>query len=482
MHAMKSLNYRKRNPRFPNKDSKMRYNEVDIRLFIILFSREVFNLNKPVLSAHFESRTPSDVRLAQMKYAERKVKPEAVLNVGIGNVSLPTNPAMMNRMFNLNAPDSPFNTGVIRYTATGGFDETKDAFINILNAQGFDTSKLQVTVTDGGSTAMELLIVGVCGPAGTGESPLMMIDPAYTNYLSFAERLGRKTVTVKRKMGTDGKFDLPELSVIEDVIRESKPSALLVIPYDNPTGQLYDMDTMKALAQLCVKYNLWMVSDEAYRELFYAEGKELVSIWGLTDKEVPGIEGRRISIETASKVWNACGLRIGAIVTDSPEFSNRCQAEYTANLCANAIGQYIFGALAHESKESINNWCKDLRNYYGGTIKNVSARFKELQPGLIISSPDASIYSVIDVRDVVKPGFDSIDFTLFCAGEGVVDLDGVQTTLLCAPMKGFYDIPKGEDNPGATQFRISYVESPEKMMTVPDLFVDLLSQYEAKRS
>lgn len=438
-------------------------------------------MSKPVLSAHFESRTPSDVRLAQMKYAERKVKPEAVINVGIGNVSLPTNPAMMNRMFNLDAPESPFNKGVIRYTATGGFDETKEAFKNILKCQGYDTSKLHVTVTDGGSTGMELLVIGVCGPAGTAEKPLMMIDPAYTNYISFAERLGRKTVTIKRHLNEDGKFSLPELDKIEEAIKANNPGALLVIPYDNPTGQLYDKKTLIGLAELCVKYNLWMVSDEAYRELFYVEGAELVSIWGITDKEVPGIEGRRISIETASKVWNACGLRIGAVITDSPEFDNRCQAEYTANLCANAIGQYIFGALAHEKEEQIVEWCKGLRDYYGDTIKKVSAKLKELEPKLVVSSPDASIYTVIDVRNVVKPGFDSIKFTLYCAGEGAVDMDGVQTTLLCAPMKGFYDIPKGENNPGDTQFRISYVETPENMMKVPNLFVKLLHQYEANR-
>ena len=163
-------------------------------------------MSKPKLSKHFESRTPSDVRLSQMKYAERKVKPEAVINVGIGNVSLPANPAMQKRMFNLDAPESPFNKGVVRYTATGGFDETQEAFKNILKCEGFDTSKLYVTVTDGGSTAMELLVIGVCGPAGTSDSPLMMIDPAYTNYISFAERLGRKTVTVKRHLNEDGKF------------------------------------------------------------------------------------------------------------------------------------------------------------------------------------------------------------------------------------------------------------------------------------
>ena len=62
---------------------------------------------------------------------------------------------------------------------------------------------------------------------------------------------------------------------------------------------------------------MWIISDEAYRELAYEKGKETSSIWALTDKDVPGIEGRRISLETASKVWNACGLRIGAIITDN---------------------------------------------------------------------------------------------------------------------------------------------------------------------
>lgn len=438
-------------------------------------------MTKPTLSAHFESRKPSDVRLAQMKYDERKVKPQAVINVGIGNVSLPTNPAMQNRMFNLDAPDSPFTKGVVRYTGTAGTPETQAAFKKILEAEGFDVSKLFVQVTDGGSSGMELLILGVCGPAGAGEKPLMMIDPAYTNYISFAERTGRSTVTIKRHLGEDGKFNLPALSDIEDMIVKHNPGALLVIPYDNPTGQLYDYNMMKGLASLCVKHNMWIISDEAYRELYYIEGQNLVSIWGVTDAEVPGIEGRRISIETASKVWNACGLRIGAVITDSPEFNNRSIAEYTANLCANAIGQYIFGALAHESKEDLLSWCKQQRDYYKDVIVNVYNGLRTLEPKLIVSSPDASIYSVIDVRNVVKPGFDSIDFVLFCAGEGSVDIDGVETTLLVAPMKGFYDEKDPAKNPGITQFRISFVESPENMAKVPELFVKLLRKFEENR-
>jgi aspartate aminotransferase len=438
-------------------------------------------MNKPVLSAHFESRKPSDVRLAQMKYDEREVKPQAVINVGIGNVSLPTNPAMQKRMFELSSPESPFNKGVIRYSGTAGLPETQEAFKNILKSEGFETKDLHVQITDGGSAGMELLLIGVCGPAGSDEKPLMMIDPAYTNYISFAERVGRKTVTVKRHLADDGNFTLPKIDEIEEVIKKNNPGALLVIPYDNPTGQLYDYNTMIELAKLCVKYNMWMISDEAYRELYYEEGTKLVSIWGLDNNMVPGIEGRRISIETASKVWNACGLRIGAVITDSAEFNNRSIAEYTANLCANVIGQYIFGALAHESKESILGWCSELRSYYKEQILNVYNGLKTLEPKLIVSSPDASIYSVIDVRNVVKPGFDAIDFVLYCAQKGSVVVDGVETTLLVAPMKGFYDIKAGETNPGSTQFRISFVETPENMAKIPYLFVTLLRQFEESR-
>lgn len=438
-------------------------------------------MSKPILSKHFQSRTPSDVRLAQMKYDEREVKPQAVINVGIGNVSLPTNPAMQERMFNLGAKESPFANGVLRYTGTAGTPECQAAFKNILECQGFDTSKLHVMVTDGGSTGMEVLLIGVCGAAGTDEKPFMMIDPAYTNYISFAERIGRKTVTVKRHLGEDGKFSLPELDKIEETIKANNPGALLVIPYDNPCGQLYDYDTMKALAAICVKYNMWMVSDEAYRELYYGEDAELVSIWGLSDKDVPGIEGRRISLDTASKVWNACGLRIGALITDNEEFYTRGVAEYTANLCANAIGQYIYGALAHQTKDQIGAWCKKIREYYKELIFNVYNGLKKAEPKLIVSTPDASIYSVIDVRNVVKPGFDAIEFVLYCAQKGSVVIDGVETTLLVAPLKGFYDIPAGEENPGNTQFRISFVETPENMAKVPELFVSLLRQFEASR-
>jgi aspartate aminotransferase len=339
-------------------------------------------------------------------------------------------------MYNLKADDSPFKEGVVKYSATVGFPETCQAFLNIIASSGFKTDGLKVQITDGGSHAMELIILGVCGPAGSSENPLFLIDAAYTNYHALAQRTGRKTVSVTRILQENGKFTLPDINEIEAKIEKTRPNALVVIPYDNPTGHFYDRDSMILLAKVCVKYNLWMISDEAYRELFYVEG-QTTSIWGITDTEVPGIQGRRISIETASKVWNACGLRVGAIVTDNPEFWEKSVAENTANLCPNVIGQYVFGALAHEKHDDLKKWYKVQQAYYKKMLTEFTLDIKTKLPGIIISSPDASIYSVIDVRKIAKPGFDANDFVMYCSQKGKIEMGKKMVTLLVAPMDGF---------------------------------------------
>jgi len=434
----------------------------------------MLDMANPLISEHFLSRQPSAIRTAQINFAKRKDQVDAI-NTAIGNVTLPMHPVMIERMYNLDAKESPFADGSVQYTATIGMEETCSAVLNVISASGVNTKGLFAQITDGGSSAMELLVLGVCGPAGTKERPLLMIDAAYTNYLSMADRVGRKTVSVIRNLGLDGKFTLPDMDQIEKKIQEEKPGALMVIPYDNPTGHFYSQKTLIELAKLCVKYNLWLASDEAYRELYYVDNEISSTIWKLTEADVPGITGRRISIESASKTGNACGLRIGALVTDNELFHEKSVAEYTANLCANAIGQYIYGALAHLDSKELNRWFVQQRNYYKALMTQVSQDLKAAVPGLIVSSPDASIYSVIDVRKIAKPGFNALDFVLYCATKGSVNIGGKNYTLLVSPMNGFYQ--NSIDGPGVTQMRIAYVESPERMKLVPELFARLFSSY-----
>ena len=435
-------------------------------------------MNKPQISDYFKGRSPSAIRMAQIEFSKRKDSVKAI-NTAIGNVTLPTHPAMQKRMFNLDSADSPFKSGVVKYTSTVGEKETNEAFLNVIASSGFETDKLHSQVTDGGSQAMELIVLGLCGDAGSEEKPLLLIDPAYTNYIAMAGRCGRKVVSVKRTLQENGKFTLPDMQDIEEVIKENRPGALVVIPYDNPTGHFYKESDMASLAGLCVKYNMWMVSDEAYRELYY-EGDKAVSIWGISDDLVPGIEGRRISIETTSKVWNCCGLRIGAIITDNEDFHVKAVAENTANLCSNAIGQYIFGSIAHESKEDLRKWYEKIRAYYKPMLTDFCSELKSRLPGVVVSSPDSSIYSVIDVRNIAKPGFNAPDFVMYCAREGCVELDGEYYTLLVSPMSGFYSAGPGEENPGKTQMRVSYVPVKDDMKKVPELFEKLFTEYNSR--
>lgn len=431
------------------------------------------------LSKHFQSRKPSAIRTAQIEFMKRTDNTKAI-NTAIGNVSLPMYPSMQQRMFDLQNQNSPFHKWVVKYTTTIWEKETNNAFLNIIASSGFNTDWLYSQITDGGSQAMELVTIWTCGDAWKNESPLLLIDAAYTNYVSLADRVGRKTVSVRRTLQDNGQFTLPDISEIEKVIETKKPGGIVVIPYDNPTGQYYDLEKMKIIAELCVKYDMRMISDEAYRELYYTDDK-VSSIRWITNKQVPGIEWKRISIETSSKVRNACGLRIWALITDNFEFHTQSVAENTAWLCSNAIGQYIFGSLAHESHSNLQAWYKRQRDYYFNMMNDLTQKFKIKLPWIIVSSPDASIYSVVDVKNIAKPWFNAMEFVLYCAQKWSVDINWEQYTLLVSPMTGFYKTKNWETNPGLTQMRIAYVDTPDKMTLVPELFSKLFQEFENLR-
>ena len=124
----------------------------------------------PEISPHYQNRRPSVIRTAQIEFFKRQDVVEAI-NVAIGNVSLPMHPAMIRRLATLQAEGSPFQDGAVRYTPTAGMPETREAFRHIIYSSGFGADRLHVQITDGGSQAMELVILGVCGDVGMGEKP-----------------------------------------------------------------------------------------------------------------------------------------------------------------------------------------------------------------------------------------------------------------------------------------------------------------------
>ena len=423
----------------------------------------------PELSSHYQERLPSAIRQAQIIFSQRDDKDSVqVVNLAIGNVSLPMHPAMKKRMNDLG--ENGFSDGVVKYTPSVGTDEARNAFLNIIGSEGVDTSNLHCMITDGGSQAMELMMLGVCGPSA--QKPLMLLDPAYTNYIEFGKRLSIPVITGNREIADDGSFNPLDLDKIDSLIQKQNPGAIVVIPSDNPTGQFLNQNQLIDLVKICVKHNIWIVSDEAYRQLYFGEDGSS-SIWKITEDEVLGITGSRISIESSSKVWNACGLRIGGLVTDNLEFHQKAVSEYTANLCANAIGQHIFGAIAHESNEDLNDWYETQRDYYRSLILPLRENLMEEMPGLIVTNPEAAIYFVIDFRNICDESFDAGDFVKYCSAKGKVAVDGQDYTLLLAPMAGFYS----DEKKGRTQLRVAMVEPKWLIEKTPKLLAALFEAY-----
>jgi aspartate aminotransferase len=172
-------------------------------------------------------------------------------------------------------------------------------------------------------------------------------------------------------------------------------------------------------------------------------------------------------------MWNACGLRIGALVTDNQILHNKVASEYTANLCANVIGQYIFGSISTLSKNEIRNWYQDQRTYYYSLIKDLREELLINIPGIIVSNPESALYLVIDFKNIVDDEFNIINFIEYCARKGKCMVDKNNYTILLAPMTGFYF----NANCGKTQARIAIVESKSLIEKVPHILSKLIKDY-----
>ena len=163
----------------------------------------------PSISEHYKKREPSSIRKAQMLFDSRHdVYEVEVINLAIGNISLPVHPAMLSRLRDLSEPNSPFADGIVQYSSSEGTEECKTAIINSINAELSQdiSNNVDCVITDGGSQAMELMLLGVSGPIGG--NPILVIDPLYTNYVEFAKRLATPLVSIERDLNSNGSFEI----------------------------------------------------------------------------------------------------------------------------------------------------------------------------------------------------------------------------------------------------------------------------------
>lgn len=315
---------------------------------------------------------------------------------------------------------------VIEYSPSEGYESYREHLSAYYRRGGVDVNTEDIIITTGGS---EALVFGMMSCMDPGDE-VIIPEPFYANYNSFAQMAGLKIMPVTAVI-EDG-FSLPKIADFEAVIT-SKTKAILICNPGNPTGKVYAPEELDALAQLSLKHDLFLFSDEVYREFCY--GDEVAG----SVMNFGGLEQNAIMIDSVSKRFSMCGARVGALVTKNSEVRAAVMKFAMARLSPPTLGQIASEAalLAPES------YFEDVRNRYVARRDLLVKGLNEI-PGVLCPKPGGAFYAICRLP------IDSSDrFCQWMLEE--FDLDG--DTVMMAPASGFYSSPgAGED-----EVRIAYV-------------------------
>lgn len=204
-------------------------------------------------------------------------------------------------------PDSFFNgvanyqEKIVKYTNSQGLPELVDAFYESYAKSGINLQKDDIVITNGGSEALQFAITVICNES----DEVLVPEPYYSNYDSFLRIADAKLVPIETKL-EDG-YRLPKKGEITKLIN-SKTRAILFSNPCNPTGVVLNDEEIEMLKQIALEYDLYLISDEVYKQFIYDKSCKFTSIMN-----VEGIEDRAILVDSISKHYSACGARIGVV-------------------------------------------------------------------------------------------------------------------------------------------------------------------------
>ena len=303
-----------------------------------------------------------------------------------------------------------------------------------------------IIVTAGGSEAVLFAFMACLDPG----DEIIVPEPAYANYMAFAISCGAKIVTVPSSIETG--FALPSVEEFEKLITPRTKGILICNP-NNPTGYLYTMKEMIQLRDLVKKYDLYLFSDEVYREFCYT-GAPYISAFHL-----PGIEEQVVLIDSVSKRYSECGIRIGAIITKHKELKKSIMKFCMARLSPPLLGQIVAEASIDAAPEYM------LMNYneYVERRKFLIDGLNRI-PGCYSPIPMGAFYTVVSL-----PVDDADKFCEWCLKE--FDYEG--QTVFMAPASGFYTTPGA----GKNEVRMAYVLKKEDLAAALKVLAEALKAY-----
>ena len=339
-----------------------------------------------------------------------------------------------------------FSDTVVEYSHSAGFESYRKGLSLYYKNLGIDVDYTDLMVTTGGSEAL-LFALNSCLDS---DDEIIIPEPFYANYNGFSVSAGVKVKPISTSIN-DG-FALPSIEDFEKLIN-SKTKAILICNPGNPTGYLYSKQELEVLRDLVIKYDLFLIADEVYREFSY-DGMKHYSVLN-----IKGLEQNAIVVDSTSKRYSMCGIRVGCIVSKNKEVMSTALKFAQARLSPPTFGQ-IAGEAALDTPKS----------YFDQVISEYVSRRDLLIDGLnniegvFCPKPKGAFYAIAQLPVDNADRF--AQWLLEC-----FDLDG--ETLMVAPAAGFYATP----NTGINQVRIAYVLNKESLKSAINILANALKVY-----
>lgn len=368
-----------------------------------------------------------------------KARGTKVYHLNIGQPDVPTPPEGLAALKNI-------DRDVLEYSPSDGLLSLRQKLKGYYKRFNIDVDVDDIIVTTGGSEAVLFAFMACLDPG----DEIIVPEPAYANYMAFAISAGAKIVTVPSSI--DEGFALPPVEKFEELITPRTKGILICNP-NNPTGYLYTMKEMLQIRDLVKKYDLFLFSDEVYREFCYT-GAPYISAFHL-----PGIEEQVVLVDSVSKRYNECGIRIGALITKHPELKKNVMKFCQARLSPPLLGQIVAEASIDTSAE----YMLATYNEYVERRKFLIDQLNKI-PGCYTPIPMGAFYTVVKL-----PVDDADKFCQWCLSD--FDLDG--ETIFMAPASGFYTTP----GMGRDEVRMAYVLNKEDLAHAMKILSAALQAY-----
>ncbi len=370
---------------------------------------------------------------------EAKKKGRKVYHLNIGQPDIPTPQVAMDAIHKCDLK-------VVEYSHSAGIESYRKGLANYYKGIGIDITHNDIIITNGGSEAITIGFMTCLNPG----DEVIIPEPFYANYNSFAMQAGVVVKPIVSSIKND--FALPAVSEFEKLITP-KTKGIVICNPNNPTGYLYSKEELEQLASIVKKHDLYLFSDEVYREFCY-DGNEHFSAMLL-----PGLENNVILIDSVSKRYSMCGVRIGALITKNKEVYAAAMKFAQARLSPPSFGQIAAEAALNTPKE----YFKEVYDEYIKRRDFMVAALNRMD-GVYCPKPKGAFYTVVKL-----PIDDSDKFAQWL-------LDSFEynnQTVMLAPATGFYST-KGL---GKNEVRIAYVLNTDDLKNAMECLEVALKQY-----